>query len=159
MNVRILEVSGNRQHAEYCAGLLYRRWGEGKAGGPAFWRRWVSTSMPGTDNQHFVILADGAPVGTVAIMRCDLKSRQDLSPWIGHLIYDKTTFKNGFFIWHETHAFCVGLARELGFKRVYMYTSYDPKFFQRYGWRFLETDTDRNGETVTILYYELGITN
>ncbi|MCP6582456.1 GNAT family N-acetyltransferase, partial [Klebsiella pneumoniae] len=48
---------------------------------------------PGGPNKTFVLFDDDRPVGTAGLMRGDLESRPDLTPWLGGL-YVEPAFRS-----------------------------------------------------------------
>ena len=70
--------------------------------------------------QTFVAVAEGKPVGTVGMWRCDMVSRQDLYPWLSAL-YVLPEYRNRG-IGRQLQEHLVAYARESGYKNIYLYT-------------------------------------
>lgn len=155
--IKILPICKNKQYVKECAKLLYDTWGENKENGLYFWETWVSSSFEKTDNQHYVILNDNDVIGTFAVMHCDLRSRQDLFPWIGNLVIKNKIYKDGFKCFSVLNDFLFDIAKELNCKRFYCYTVHKPAAYIRYGWEVIGEDYDQKGNKITLMHRDCNI--
>lgn len=79
----------------------------------------------------FIALHDDKPVGTVGLWRCDLISRQDLTPWLAALYVEESQRGHG--IGLQLQQYVQEYSRKAGFKELYLYAEFSG-YYQRYGW-------------------------
>ncbi|WP_096435640.1 GNAT family N-acetyltransferase [Alteribacter populi] len=79
----------------------------------------------------YVALKNKKIIGTAAIIRNDLNSRQDLCPWLACLFVDKEF--RGKQIGSELLNYGLKLANDLGYKKLYL-TSDLENYYEKYGW-------------------------
>jgi predicted N-acetyltransferase YhbS len=100
----------------------------------------------------YVAFMDGTPVGTVALLRADLFSRQDLYPWMADL-----------YVPPEHRCECIGSslqdfvlaeAKRQGFDKIYLYTPLKG-YYEKKGWEFVCEEMDRDCSIVRIYKKEL----
>ena len=95
----------------------------------------------------YLAFARGQPAGTVGLLRTDLLSRQEFTPWRG-VLYVLPEFRgNGIAEQLQAHAICE--ARRLGFTEIFLYTKMTG-FYERSGWVFMEPEVDDHGEPIRI---------
>ncbi|UCZ74079.1 GNAT family N-acetyltransferase [Dickeya zeae] len=82
----------------------------------------------------FVALAGDQLVGTVGLWRCDLISRQDLTPWLAALYVDERYRDRG--LGADLQRFVIEFSRERGFDSLYLYASFSG-YYERHGWRYI----------------------
>jgi GNAT superfamily N-acetyltransferase len=75
-------------------------------------------------------------LGTAALRQCDLKGREDLSPWLGGVFVLPNHRRKGI-----ASALCQvveGKAFERGASRIYLFTSGQESLYEGLGWSILE---------------------
>lgn len=82
----------------------------------------------------FVALENGEPVGTVGLWRCDLLSRQDLSPWLAALYVDERRRDKGLGQALQRHV--LEYSRRAGFSQLYLYAAFSG-YYEKSGWRYM----------------------
>jgi predicted N-acetyltransferase YhbS len=111
---------------------IYSNWGENN---PKFWRSWIKSSMGKSDiPMTFVVLADGQFVGTFSLWRCDMQSRQDLTPWLGGIVVKKDKRGHGIGLFIQQEA--LGIIKTLGYKCAYLFTKLIG-FYEKTGWQYV----------------------
>jgi predicted N-acetyltransferase YhbS len=130
---------------ETIARWLWSEWGTPRNLG--LFRSLVAHCRKDTFPEIFVAFSGGEPVGTVGLLRVDLVSRQDLYPWIGVLCVIPKYRGQGISTLLLDHA--VSRAREMGFSEVFLYSRLRD-FYERRGWRYLDSDEDDLGNPVSI---------
>jgi len=130
---------------------LWEEWGQ--PNNYNFWRSWIKSSLL-SDNvpQTFAAIEDKNIVGTVSLWRCDLQSRQDISPWLGGLYVSKSYRNRGIGSALQEHAFKV--AHNLNYKEIYMFTELN-NYFERFGWQYVEDIPNENGNMVKLYRRDL----
>ncbi|WP_413737186.1 GNAT family N-acetyltransferase [Sodalis sp. RH21] len=79
----------------------------------------------------FIALDDGQPAGTVGLWRCDLLTRQDLTPWLAALYVDERQRGKG--LGRELQRFTIDFSRRAGFANLYLYATFSG-YYERNGW-------------------------
>jgi GNAT superfamily N-acetyltransferase len=95
----------------------------------------------------YLAFADGDPAGTVGLLRTDLLSRQDLTPWMAVLYVLPEYRGSGIASVLQEHA--LAEARRLGYGEIYLYTKLSG-FYEKTGWEYSEHDVDDHGESIRI---------
>ena len=86
--MRILPLSSVPHHASQITDWLWQAFGSENS--RDFYASVVQSSLSGADLPQTFIALDGERLaGTVGLWRCDLISRQDLTPWLAALYVDK----------------------------------------------------------------------
>lgn len=102
----------------------------------------------------FVAFHNENPIGTVSLWQNDLKSRQDLTPWLSALYVDKKYRKKG--VGKKLIEVAIKEARKIGHDSLYLITDHRG-YYEKLGWSFLEKAPLDNGKLTRI--YEFKITN
>ncbi len=126
------------------------RWLWGFFGNPRnfeFYRSLVAHSRDDDLPMIYVAYVDGVPAGTVALLRADLFSRQDLVPWMADLFVLPEYRSRG--VGAALQDLAIDKARGLGYRAIFLYTPLSG-YYERKGWEYLGDEMDRDGETVRI---------
>jgi predicted N-acetyltransferase YhbS len=98
-----------------------------------------------------VAIIDGELAGSATLLQCDMKIRNDLTPWLGQLFVAPNFRKRG--IGTALVRAVVEEARRLDYNWIYLYTSGElPCFYDRLGWTVLETAHYLGKERVVMQY-------
>ena len=100
--------------------------------------------IPGT----LVALEDGKAIGTASIVKYDMSTRRELSPWMAS-VYVVPEFRNRG-IGSELVRAIVREAETLGLEKLYLFTPDRMDFYSRLGWKVFER-TEYCGKEVTIM--------
>ncbi|TMW70371.1 GNAT family N-acetyltransferase [Alteribacter natronophilus] len=110
-----------------------------------FWREWGNESnykfykdcmihscmTPDDLPLFYMAVEENKIIGTAALIRNDLNSRQDLCPWLACLFVDKE--HRGKQIGSQLLNYGLKLAADLGCQKLYL-TSDLENYYERYGW-------------------------
>lgn len=99
----------------------------------------IKTSLP----QTFIALNDGKPVGTIALWRCDMVSRQDLFPWLS-AFYVIPNYRNKG-IGKRLQSYLLSYTKDLGYKEIYLYTDLE-NYYEKTGWEYIDRGITYSGE-------------
>lgn len=96
--------------------------------------------------ETFVLFEDSRPVGTAGLVRSDLKSRTDLTPWLAGLWVEPAAQRRG----HATALVRAveGFAASAGVSTLWLYTSKAEALYLRLGWQRAGIEQDEDGEVV-----------
>jgi N-acetylglutamate synthase-like GNAT family acetyltransferase len=92
------------------------------------------------------------PIGTAALVEVDMETRRDLTPWLADVVVSSERRGSG--IGTRVVEFIVERARELGVRRLYLFTPDRESFYARMGWSVLER-TEYRGEPVVVMQIDL----
>lgn len=121
------------QHRELVIDWIWQAFGADNSRG--FFASIVDSSMQRSGLPlTFIALLDGQPVGTVGLWRCDLMSRQDLTPWLAALYIAEPQRSQGLGV--QLQQFVVDYSRQAGFADLYLYATF-AGYYERHGWRYL----------------------
>ncbi|WP_186454379.1 GNAT family N-acetyltransferase [Candidatus Pantoea soli] len=131
--MRIVPLSAVPHHASQLTDWLWQAFGAGTA--REFYDSIIRSSLHGADFPvTFVALdADDTPLGTVGFWRCDLISRQDLSPWVAALYITEAARGSGLSAALQQHV--LAYARERGHEQVWLWSTFGG-YYERFGWEY-----------------------
>ncbi|WP_416150117.1 GNAT family N-acetyltransferase [Salipaludibacillus sp. HK11] len=111
-----------------------------------FWKEWGnennyqfyedcmihSCSVPSEIPKFYVAIEEGEIIGTYALLRNDLNSRQDLCPWLACLfVKDKYRGRK---IGSKLLQHSLREAKKKGYDKLYLSTDLDG-YYEKYGWK------------------------
>ena len=102
--------------------------------------------------QTLIAVYDGKLVGTVSIWNNDLKSRQDLRPWLSALFVKKEYRNNG--IGTALQKAVIEEVKKLEYSTLYLITDLN-NYYEQMGWKFLEKAPLENGKMTSIYEYQI----
>lgn len=100
----------------------------------------------------FVALRDGEILGTVGLWRCDLISRQDLTPWLAALYIDEAHRDAG--LGQRLQQFVLEYSRQAGFGDLYLYATFSG-YYERQGWEYIGDALDYPDKPVRLYHQSL----
>ncbi|KPB06283.1 GNAT family N-acetyltransferase [Bacillus sp. CHD6a] len=95
-----------------------------------------------------VALENGECLGTVSIFENDLKIRGMYRPWLASL-YTKPEYRS-IGIGQRLVARTIDVAKDLGFKELYLRTEDSSDYYRKLGWTFVETVSDGKNENIDV---------
>lgn len=102
--------------------------------------------------QTLVAFYGAKPVGTVSLWKSNHPYRQDLGPWLSELFVLEKYRSLG--IGKILQEALLKTARQAGFKKVYLMSELEG-YYEKSGWKFLETAPYPEGRTVKLYEYKL----
>ena len=99
----------------------------------------------------FIAEDDSKPVGTVALWRSDLLSRQDLTPWLALLYVEPES--RGRHIGAMLQKEVLRYAKTLGYPAVYLYTDLI-NYYEKTGWKRCGEGIECDGTLKRIFIHE-----
>lgn len=107
---------------------------------------------PGGPNETFVLFNGQRPAGTAGLMRNDLESRPDLTPWLGGLYVEPAFRGRGYAtaLVRQVEAF----ARASSIPVLWLYTLNAKELYLRLGWLFAGVEQE-DGHNVVLMRREL----
>lgn len=144
-HIEIFSLADRPEHADLVARWLWSFWGA--PGNDDFYRSMIRHCQKDDFPLVFVAFIEGTPVGTVALLRADLFSRQDLYPWMADLYVPPGHRNRG--IGSALQDFVLAEARKRGFPEIYLYTPLKG-YYEKMGWQFLCEEMDRDCQIVRI---------
>lgn len=150
--IEIFDVRDKMDYLDEAIMVFWKQWGN--QGNFKFYQDCMMNAChPSHDLPRFYIAVhNDTIIGTYALLRNDLISRQDLFPWLACLYIDLRFRGNNLGAQLLEHA-----AREtekLGLNTLYLCTDIDG-YYEKKGWAFLSTGYMFNGEAAKI--YEMSV--
>lgn len=111
--------------------VFWKEWGE--EGGRAFYEDCMTSALidPNDIPSFYIATVDNKIIGTYALIRNDLNSRQDLSPWLACLFVDEKFRGNSIGAELLNHGLLEAAKR--GYKFLYL-TSDLKGYYEKYEW-------------------------
>ncbi|WP_431225218.1 GNAT family N-acetyltransferase [Serratia sp. L9] len=131
--IRIVHLADYPQHQQQVIDWQWQAFGGDNS--RAFFASVVASSM-----RHeglpitFIALQGDKPVGTVGLWRCDLISRQDLTPWLAALYVEENQRGSGLGV--QLQQYVQEHCRNAGFEQLYLYADFSG-YYERYGWQYI----------------------
>jgi GNAT superfamily N-acetyltransferase len=133
------------EYKDLVAKWLWSFWGA--PGNYEFYRSMIQHCRKDDFPLVYVASIDCTPVGTVALLRADLFSRQDLFPWMADLYVPPEYRNRG--IGSALQDFVLADARRRGFDEIYLYTPLTG-YYEKKGWEYVCDEMDRDCQIVRI---------
>ncbi|THD52209.1 N-acetyltransferase [Enterobacteriaceae bacterium ML5] len=131
--MKIINLSDRPEFKEQVTDWLWQAFGSENS--RDFFASVVQSSLSGADlPQTFIALEGDTLAGTVGLWRCDLISRQDLTPWLAALYVDEEFRSQG--LGQQLQAFVLEQSRRSGFREVYLYAEFTG-YYERFGWQYI----------------------
>ncbi len=96
---------------------------------------------------------EGAPIATASLVRHDMRTRPELTPWLAGVFVVPEHRQRG--LGSQIVEATQQVAAELGINKLYLFTPDREAFYARLGWHSLER-TNFRGEDIVIMTRELG---
>jgi len=142
----IINLTSRKELAKQIANWLWDEWG-GRYN-YNFFESFVKNCLKEEDlPQLFGAFNEGQLVGCVTLIRNDLMSRQDLTPWLAALYVDPAFRDRGLGTFLLDYV--IQKARELGYPQVYL-GSLLIGYYENQGWSFLENGILPSGHPIRI---------
>lgn len=110
------------------------------------------SQTPGALPLTFIALDGQTLLGTVGLWRCDLISRQDLTPWLASLYIDERARGKGLGGILQEHV--IAQARQAGFDALYLYSACCD-YYERFGWGYIGDALEYPNKTVHLYHKTL----
>ncbi len=145
--MEIIELKNRRDLLEAAVDFIWEQWGT--EGNYSFYYNCMLHSLETESDlpRFYLALKDDKIIGSYAMLRNDLISRQDLTPWFACLYIIPEFRGNGLGNILLEHA--REEARNKGYENLYLCTDLDG-YYEKYGWEFLDKGYIFNGEPTKI---------
>lgn len=152
--VTMMNLADVPEYAEEVSEWLWEQWA--KADGYSLEEiiyRTKHAMLKDTVPQMIVAVCGGKAVGVVSLWLNDLKTRQDLSPWLAAL-YVKKEYRN-MYIGQKLQKAAIEAAKSLGqYEWLYLITEHR-NYYEKTGWQFMEMAPAGHGTYERIYKYDL----
>ncbi|AHG19259.1 GNAT family acetyltransferase [Chania multitudinisentens RB-25] len=130
---RIVHLADYPQHQQQVIDWQWQAFGSDNS--RAFFASIVESSLrrDGLPVTFIALLGDKL-VGTVGLWRCDLISRQDLTPWLAALYVDESQRGSGLGL--QLQQFVQDYSQQAGFHELYLYADFSG-YYERHGWQYI----------------------
>nr|WP_269135872.1 GNAT family N-acetyltransferase [Sporosarcina cyprini] len=129
--MKIISVHENKERFEEFVASFWKQWGN--ESNMMFYKDCMfhSARSAGDLPSFYIALEDEKIIGTYALLRNDLVSRQDISPWLACLYVDPSF--RGKSIGSQLLAHAVQEASRKGNETLYLTTDHSG-YYEKYGW-------------------------
>ncbi|MBU9814793.1 GNAT family N-acetyltransferase [Rahnella sp. C60] len=146
--MKIINLNERPEFQDAVTDWLWRAFGSENS--REFFASVVRSSLSGADlPQTFIALDEGRLAGTVGLWRCDLISRQDLTPWLAALYVDKHFRSRG--LGQQLQQFVLEQSRRSGFGELYLYADFTG-YYERFGWKYIGDALDYPDKPVHLFH-------
>lgn len=154
-DMKIVELTEGNHLLEKAIQVFWGQWGN--ENNYKFYEDAILHSFNSLDIPKFYVMVEEAEIiGTYALLRNDLNSRQDLYPWLACLYVkpDARGRKVGSLLLQD------GLreAARKGYNKLYLSTSLEG-YYENYGWRNIGTVYGASGEGLKLFEKETGLSS
>lgn len=102
------------------------------------------TSFPIT----LIAIADNECVGTISIFENDLKTQNELTPWLASLYV--TPYYRGEGLAVKLINKVKKIVKELGYKTLYLRTEHTSEYYRKLGWEYVYKTQDEKGQETEV---------
>ncbi|CAJ36762.1 GNAT family N-acetyltransferase [Methanocella arvoryzae] len=145
IDIRFSSITECPELHDKIAGWLWSFWGN--SSNYPFYRSLVANARDDDFPLVYMAFIGDIPVGTVALWRADLLSRQDLFPWLADLFVPPEHRSKG--IGTALQNYAVEKAKEFGYPALYLYTPLEG-YYEKSGWEYVCDEVDKEGEKVRV---------
>lgn len=89
-----------------------------------------------------VAVHEGEPVGSAALVECDMDDRREWTPWLASVYIDEAWRNKG--LATKLIGAIEQLARKAGFEKIWLYTEDAQNLYRKLGWETVETRLYKN---------------
>lgn len=152
--MQIVELKEKNSLFEKAVKLFWQEWGN--ENNYTFYEDAMIHSLSNSSDlpRFYVALEDEAIIGTYALLRNDLNSRQDLCPWLACL-YVKEEYR-GREIGSKLLQHSLKEASKKGYDKLYLSTDLDG-YYEKYGWRNSGVVYGASGGSIKLYEKETGL--
>lgn len=151
--LKIVSAGMNKKYINIVVSWLWNEWGSDV--NFKYFEAVVNNSLNENDiPSTFIAVLDNIPAGTVSLWRNDLKSRQDLYPWLSGLYVDKR--KRNIGIGKKLQEFAVEKVKGYGYQNVYLFTDLCG-YYEKTKWDFLSYESTKEGKLVRVYKKDLSV--
>ena len=145
--MKIISIQENMERFEEFVSSFWEQWGN--ESNMMFYKDCMahSASSAGDLPSFYIAMEDEKIIGTYALLRNDLVSRQDLSPWLACLYVDPSF--RGKSIGSKLLAHAVQEASRKGYETLYLTTDHIG-YYEKYGWTKLGNCYDLFGNLSSV---------
>lgn len=153
--MKVIYLKDNIKYLKEVTNWLYSQWGyHDPESNQKDWYNRIKNDLFNEDllPVRFLGLIDKKPVGTASLVKNDMNTHQDLSPWLAD-VYVKTEDRNkgyGSILVKQV----IKEAKALKYKKIYLFTPDKRSFYKNLGWQMFSNENYRN-ETVDIMFHKL----
>ena len=149
--IQIMDIRDEKELLEDAVNYFWSQWGSST--NYNFYKDCITQSC-NTDSEiprFYLAIEDNKIIGSYALLRSELNSRQDLSPWFACLYVhpEERGRKIGDLL--QTHA--IGESRRKGFKALYLCTDLT-KYYERTNWKYIGKGYSISGDETRIYEYQ-----
>lgn len=150
--ITVKNLATCREHVPLVSRWLWRQWSKrhGRTLKEIIYR--TEHSLTKECPQTLIAFYGDKPAGTVSFWLTDHPYRQDLSPWLSCLLVLKKYRRYG--IGQTLQKALLTAAKRAGHKKIYLLTELKG-YYEKTGWRFVETSLYTEGRKVSIYEYKL----
>lgn len=146
--IEIINLASHKEVSKQVTDWLWDEWGNRY--NYNFFSAFVKNCLGEVDlPQLWGAFLDGQLIGSVALIRNDLMSRQDLTPWLAGLYIKEEQRGRGYGTLLQNYV--VRKAEKLGYPRVYL-GSLHLGYYENNGWSFLENGILPSGDLIRVYY-------
>lgn len=102
----------------------------------------------------YVAVEDGRPVGCAMLIKYDMMTRLDLTPWLGGIYVPLEHRGRG--IASRLVGYAMERASTLGIPTWWLYTAHARSLYERFGWQFVEM-AEYDGGPVSLMRFDFPV--
>jgi len=150
--IQIIDISNKTEFLEDAINYFWSQWGSDSNFN--FYKDCITQSCT-TESEiprFYLALEDNKIIGSYALIRSDLNSRQDLSPWFACLYVSPEARGRKIGDLLQTHA--ISESRRKGYKELYLCTDLT-SYYERTEWNYIGKGYSINDDETRIYGYQL----
>ncbi|WP_175989266.1 GNAT family N-acetyltransferase [Bacillus sp. Marseille-Q1617] len=143
----IYELSERKDLFEEAVNAFWKQWGSEES--YHFYKDCMLRSCE-TDEEiprFYIAVENGGVIGTFAILRNDINSRQDLTPWLACLYVDPEFRGKG--LGSQFLQYALDETARKGFKKLYLATDIDG-YYEKYQWKHTTEAFGLGGSSIKV---------
>ncbi|WP_166242653.1 GNAT family N-acetyltransferase [Paenibacillus turpanensis] len=150
--IELFELNDKKKSLDELTAYVWSKWGT--TSNFSFYQDCMLHSLTkSSDVPKFYFAADGEKVvGCFALLRSELVSRQDLTPWFACLFVEEEY--RGHSLGAKFLQYAAEEAKKFGYEKLYLSTSLE-NYYEKYNWEYMADCNYFNGEKTKVYGKEL----
>lgn len=151
----MLEILNIRNYPERLEEAIQYIWGQwGSESNQKFYRDCIIQSCETESDlpRFYLAIEDNKIIGSYALLRSDLNSRQDLCPWFACLYVNSDSRGRKIGEWLQNHA--INETKEKGYSKLFLCTDLT-EYYERNKWRYIGRGYSLNDDETRIYEYRI----
>jgi len=146
--IKIINLKDKQEFLDDVVNCIWKQWGTET--NQNFYKSLIQSIINNETEdipQAYIAIDEYEFIGVITLLRSDLKSRQDLFPWLACLyVIEKERGKG---IGRLLEKYCEDRAKEIGYSKLFLITELE-NYYEKTGWKFIGKEPTIPGDMIKV---------